>query len=177
MPWAWPKKRKKKVPVVAQWVTNPTSIMRMWIQFLASLSRLGIQHCHELWSQVADAARIQHCRGCGVGWQLHLQFNPQPGNFHICHRYGPKEQKKKEFLLWCNRLRCIALTVVYVTAVAQIPSLALGTSICPGSSQKKKERKEKKLSNQEITDALFENLSRTSYYIIFLLSTCTLYTL
>ena len=25
---------------------------------------------------VADAAQIQRCCGCGVGWQLHLQFNP-----------------------------------------------------------------------------------------------------
>ena len=33
--------------------------------------------------QVTDAARIQHCCGRGVVWQLQLQFNPQPGNFHM----------------------------------------------------------------------------------------------
>ena len=40
------------VPVVAQWVMNPTS-MRMWVQSLASLSGL----------------RIQHCCSYGAGWQ------------------------------------------------------------------------------------------------------------
>ena len=25
---------------------------------------------------VAEAAQILHCRGCGIGWQLQLQFSP-----------------------------------------------------------------------------------------------------
>ena len=36
-------------PVMAQQLTNPTSIMRTWVQYLASLSGLRIQHCCELW--------------------------------------------------------------------------------------------------------------------------------
>ena len=27
-------------------------------------------------AQVTDAAWILHCCGCGVGWQVQLQFNP-----------------------------------------------------------------------------------------------------
>ena len=40
-------------------------------------------------AQVADAAQIWY--GGGVGWQLQLQFNPQPGNFHM-------SLKRKKFL-------------------------------------------------------------------------------
>ena len=45
------------VPVVAQTVTNPTSIMKMRVQSLAQLSWLRIWCCHELWlrSHVAMA--------------------------------------------------------------------------------------------------------------------------
>ena len=51
---------------MAQWLTNPTSI----------------QCCRELW-WVADKAQIWHDCGCGVGWQLQLQFDPWPGNLHM----------------------------------------------------------------------------------------------
>ena len=33
---------------------------------------------------------VQYCHGCGVGLQLQLVFNPQPGNFHM-----PQEKKRK----------------------------------------------------------------------------------
>ena len=33
--------------------------------------------------QVTDAAQILHCCGCVVGWQLQLQSDSQPGNFHM----------------------------------------------------------------------------------------------
>ena len=48
------------VPVVAQWVTNPTSIHEDAVQSLAPLSGL----------------RIWCCCGCGVGWRLQLSFDP-----------------------------------------------------------------------------------------------------
>ena len=34
-------------------------------------------------AQVKDVAQIWCCHGCGVGWQLQLQTDPQPGNFHM----------------------------------------------------------------------------------------------
>ena len=37
---------------------------------VASLSGLRIQHCRELWCRSQIAARIWHCRGCGVGRRL-----------------------------------------------------------------------------------------------------------
>ena len=40
-------------------------------------------------------ARIWRCCGCGVGWQLWLQFDPLPGNF-ICLGCDPKKTKKKK---------------------------------------------------------------------------------
>ena len=33
--------------------------------------------------QVANAAWNLHCRGCGIGWQLWLQFDSQPRNLHM----------------------------------------------------------------------------------------------
>ena len=58
-PWA-----KVRVPVVAQWLTNPTRNMRLWVRFLASLSGLRIlriQRCRELWY------RLQMGLGSGSG--------------------------------------------------------------------------------------------------------------
>ena len=38
------------VPIVAQWLTNPTrDFMRLWVRSLALLSGLRIWCCHELW--------------------------------------------------------------------------------------------------------------------------------
>ena len=51
MPRVWAKKKRKKegVPVVAQWLTNQTSIHEDTGSILALLSGLRIQLCHELW--------------------------------------------------------------------------------------------------------------------------------
>ena len=66
----------KEFPVVAQQLTNPTSIhedvgltpsLTQWIKDPTLLRAV-------VW--VADAAGIWRCRGCGVGWQLELQFTP-----------------------------------------------------------------------------------------------------
>ena len=40
-------------------------------------------------------AQIWRCRGCGVGWQLQLQFNLQPGNFHMS-QVQPLRQTNKQ---------------------------------------------------------------------------------
>ena len=37
------------VPIVAQWLTNPTRNHEVVGSILASLSGLRIRHCHELW--------------------------------------------------------------------------------------------------------------------------------
>ena len=51
------------IPSLTQWVKDP-----MWLHTLA---------------KVIDVARILHCCGCGVGWQLQLRFDPLPGTFHM----------------------------------------------------------------------------------------------
>ena len=43
------KSKNKKVPVIVQQKGSQLGTMRFWAQFLASLSVLKIQHCHELW--------------------------------------------------------------------------------------------------------------------------------
>ena len=47
------------VPIVAQQVINSIVSMRTQVQFLALLSELRIQCCHELWCRSAAAALIQ----------------------------------------------------------------------------------------------------------------------
>ena len=66
-------KRPTGLPVMMQWKRIQLGTMRLLVQPLASLSRLRIQHCHELRCKVADTAWIWHCCGCGVGQQLQLQ--------------------------------------------------------------------------------------------------------
>ena len=45
---------------------------------------------------VTDAALIWCGCGCGTGLRLYLQFNPQPGNFHMLLVQHKKEKKTKK---------------------------------------------------------------------------------
>ena len=48
-------------------------------------------------AQLADVAQIWLCCVYGIGWQLQLRFDPQPGNFHmlqVCGHLKKKEKKK-----------------------------------------------------------------------------------
>ena len=64
------------VPIVAQWLMNPTRNHEV----LSSIPGLvqWVKDLALLWAvvQVADATRIWHCCGSGVGQWLQLRFNP-----------------------------------------------------------------------------------------------------
>ena len=46
------------VLLVVQWKQIQPVSMRMWVQFLALLSRLGIWHCLELWYRLKTQTRL-----------------------------------------------------------------------------------------------------------------------
>ena len=64
-------------------ITTQLGSMRMWVWSLASLSRLRIWCCHELWRRSQTRLGSGVSCGCGRDWQLELQFDPWPGNFHM----------------------------------------------------------------------------------------------
>ena len=71
--------------IVAQWVMNPLVSMRMWVQSLAMLSGLRIQHCHQLALLCPVAvASIQH-----PAWELAYAADtcPPPKKPYNTHDY------------------------------------------------------------------------------------------
>ena len=74
--------------MVAQQVKDPMQPLRM----------LGLTH----WAkglvlpqtavQVADVSQILNCCGGDVGWQLQLQFDTQPSNFHMPKKKNHSKQ-------------------------------------------------------------------------------------
>ena len=45
---------------------------------------------------VADAARIECCCGCWIGWQLQLGFHPWPRELPYAEGMAIKRKKKKK---------------------------------------------------------------------------------
>ena len=86
-------KKKKKVPVVAQqkWIRLGT--MRLWVQSLASLSVLRIQHCCELWCRLHTW--LGSCIAVAVveAGSYSSNYTPSLGA-STCHWCGPKTAKK-----------------------------------------------------------------------------------
>ena len=66
--------------------------MRMWVQSLASISRVRIWHCSELWNRLAAAALIQ----------LLAQELPYAAGAAIKRKL---KKKKKRVPSWHSRLR------------------------------------------------------------------------
>ena len=81
------------VPVVAQWLTNPTRTMRLRVRSLALLSGLTIRRCYELW------CRSQRRLGSRVAVAL-VQASSYSSDStlslgtSICRRGGPRNGKK-----------------------------------------------------------------------------------
>ena len=82
MPQAWPNKGGGEFPLWLRGLGPDIGSMRMWVQSLASFSRLRIWHCYK--------------PGCGSQMQLGSSvamavaeasvpalINPWPGNFHM----------------------------------------------------------------------------------------------
>ena len=78
------------VPIVAQWKRIRLGTMRLWVQSLASLGGLRIQHCGELWCR----SQIQVRSGVAVAVvqasSHSSDLTPSLGT-SICHRCGPKK--------------------------------------------------------------------------------------
>ena len=70
------KKNPVGVPVVAQWLTNPTKNHEVAVQSLALLSGLRIRRCRELWRGLQMRLGSPHCCGSGVGRRQQLRLDP-----------------------------------------------------------------------------------------------------
>ena len=83
------------VPVVAQWLMNPTKNHEFAVWSLALLSGLRIQCCRELWcrSQTRLGSRVAAAVVYAGGYSSNEI--PSLGTF-ICHGWGPRKDKKKK---------------------------------------------------------------------------------
>ena len=103
--------------------------MRMQVQSLASSVGLRIWYCHKLWRR--SQMQIRSC-GCGVGRQLQLWFDPQPGNFHMLKVQAPKGKKKKficdaPWIHWL--LKNVSLLFYFLSKGYRLPQLKIVISV------------------------------------------------
>ena len=88
------KKWNTGVPVLVQqkwiWLVS----MRMWVQSLASSSRSGIQHCHELWCRLQMHFESHVPAVMVQAGSYSSDLTPSLGN-SICCGCGAKKQKDK----------------------------------------------------------------------------------
>ena len=67
---------KRGVPIVAQWLTNPTR-NRLGCRFDPWSCSVGYESGDAVsCGVVTDEAQILRCCGSGVGWRLQVQFTP-----------------------------------------------------------------------------------------------------
>ena len=104
--------------------------MRTGVQSLTSFSVTDLVLSRAV-VQVADAAQVWCCCGCGIGQQLYLQFEPQPGNIHMLQVWSQKKQKKKMkkyFFFPLIQLSKIFFPIASFKKFISAPQLVLVTS-------------------------------------------------
>ena len=69
--------------------------MRFQVPSLASISELRIQHCHELWCRLQTQLRSHVAVAVAYAGSCSSASIPSLG-ISICHRCGPKKQKRKK---------------------------------------------------------------------------------
>ena len=80
---------------MAQQLMNPTSIHKDVAQFLALLSGLRIQHCHELWCRSQMRVRFYAAVALAQAGSYSSDWTPGLGT-PICHGCGPKKTKRQK---------------------------------------------------------------------------------
>ena len=77
---------------MAQWVKNANSIHEI-VGLIPGLTQwLKDRTLQQAALQVTDVAWIQCYYGWGIGQHLQLQFDPQPGNFHMLYVWPTKKK-------------------------------------------------------------------------------------
>ena len=85
----------------------------MRVRFLASISRLRIWCCCELWCRSKTRHGSPCCCGCGVGQQHSSDSIPGLGT-SICCGQGPKKQKKNKDKTKQKTRMVVSESVVYL---------------------------------------------------------------
>ena len=87
--------KKSGVPVMAQWLTNPTSNNEVAGSIPGSLSGLGIQHCHELWCGLQTRLRFHIAVALAQARGYRSDLTSSLGA-SMCHRCGPRKDKRQK---------------------------------------------------------------------------------